>query len=176
MNLPLKIPKMQLAYGYVVEVGDPDGGFRVKIRLHHYDEADDQDYAIWARVTTPIAGTDYGMGSSRDWAAKGTRLLGVDAVVTKSFERIHRSNLIGMGVLPLNFADPDDFERLGLDGTETYDVTGISDDLKPGQGATHPKKAYVKLTDGSIYRSAIQPNAKVRTTSTSNTAPNRMRK
>ena len=60
MNLPLKIPKMQLAYGYVVEVGDPDGGFRVKIRLHHYNDADDQDYAIWARVTTPIAGTDYG--------------------------------------------------------------------------------------------------------------------
>jgi len=83
-----------------------------------------------------IGGTDYGMGSSRDWAAKGTRLLGVKAVVTKSFERIHRSNLIGMGVLPLNFSDPADYERINLDGSETFDVLGISNDISPRAEAT----------------------------------------
>ena len=71
-----------------------------------------------------IAGSEYGTGSSRDWAAKGTLLLGVKAVIAKSFERIHRSNLIGMGVLPLQFLDGDDAESLGLDGTETFDISG----------------------------------------------------
>ncbi len=71
-----------------------------------------------------IAGDEYGTGSSRDWAAKGTLLLGVRAVIAKSFERIHRSNLIGMGVLPLQFADGDDAESLGITGTETFDITG----------------------------------------------------
>ena len=61
MNLALNIPQMHLAYGHVLEVGDPDGGFRVKIKLHHYSDADDQDYAIWARVATPIAGAGYGV-------------------------------------------------------------------------------------------------------------------
>ena len=83
-----------------------------------------------------IGGDDYGMGSSRDWAAKGTRLLGVQAVVTKSFERIHRSNLIGMGVLPLNFADKADFEKLKDLHDATFDITGISGELKPMQTAT----------------------------------------
>ena len=80
-----------------------------------------------------IAGEDYGMGSSRDWAAKGTALLGVKAVVAKSFERIHRSNLIGMGVLPLQFPDGVSDETLGLDGTETFSITGLSDAIRPGQ-------------------------------------------
>ena len=71
-----------------------------------------------------LAGSDYGSGSSRDWAAKGTVLLGVKAVITKSFERIHRSNLIGMGVLPLQFLDGQDAESLGLTGTEVFDITG----------------------------------------------------
>jgi aconitate hydratase len=74
-----------------------------------------------------IAGSEYGTGSSRDWAAKGTLLLGVRAVIAKSFERIHRSNLIGMGVLPLQFADGQDASSLGLDGTETFDITGFGD-------------------------------------------------
>ena len=74
-----------------------------------------------------LAGTEYGTGSSRDWAAKGTQLLGVKAVITSSFERIHRSNLIGMGVLPLNFMEGENVETLGLDGTETYDITGLGD-------------------------------------------------
>ena len=74
-----------------------------------------------------IAGSEYGTGSSRDWAAKGTLLLGVRAVIAKSFERIHRSNLIGMGVLPLQFQDGQDAESLGLDGTETFDIVGQTD-------------------------------------------------
>ena len=74
-----------------------------------------------------LAGTEYGTGSSRDWAAKGTQLLGVKAVITASFERIHRSNLIGMGVLPLNFMEGESADSLGLDGTETYAITGLGD-------------------------------------------------
>ena len=80
-------------------------------------------------------GIDYGMGSSRDWAAKGTNLLGVKAVVAKSFERIHRSNLIGMGVLPLEFTNGESADSLGLDGSETFNLKGIDDDLQPGQSA-----------------------------------------
>ncbi|AIG64111.1 aconitate hydratase [Corynebacterium atypicum] len=72
-----------------------------------------------------LAGKEYGTGSSRDWAAKGTNLLGVKAVITESFERIHRSNLIGMGVIPLQFPEGESHESLGLDGTETFDITGI---------------------------------------------------
>ncbi|MCG8423289.1 MAG: aconitate hydratase AcnA [Proteobacteria bacterium] len=76
-----------------------------------------------------LAGVEYGTGSSRDWAAKGTLLLGVSAVIAGSFERIHRSNLIGMGVLPLEFAPGESRESLGLTGEETYDITGINDGL-----------------------------------------------
>jgi aconitate hydratase len=82
-----------------------------------------------------IGGEDYGMGSSRDWAAKGTRLLGVSAVITKSFERIHRSNLIGMGVLPLNFIDKADYDKLKDLTGATFDITGITGELKPMQTA-----------------------------------------
>ncbi len=88
---------------------------------------------------TPLivfAGHEYGTGSSRDWAAKGTRLLGVRAVVARSFERIHRSNLVGMGVLPLQFKDGEDATTLGLDGSELYDLTGIETTLEPMQHAT----------------------------------------
>ena len=79
-----------------------------------------------------LAGTDYGMGSSRDWAAKGTLLLGVWVVIARSFERIHRSNLIGMGVLPLTFAEGDNADTLGLDGTEVFDIE-VPDNLQPRQ-------------------------------------------
>jgi len=78
-----------------------------------------------------IGGKEYGTGSSRDWAAKGTLLLGVKAVIVDSFERIHRSNLLGMGVLPLQFLPGENAELHGLDGTETYDITGLSDDMEP---------------------------------------------
>ncbi|BCM93267.1 aconitate hydratase A [Abditibacteriota bacterium] len=82
-----------------------------------------------------IAGQEYGTGSSRDWAAKGTRLLGVKAVVAQSFERIHRSNLVGMGVLPLQFKEGVNAASLGLDGTETFDITGLTE-LKPQSDVT----------------------------------------
>jgi aconitate hydratase len=74
-----------------------------------------------------LAGKEYGSGSSRDWAAKGTRLLGVRAVIAESFERIHRSNLVGMGVLPLQFADGESVQSLGLTGHETFSVAGLAD-------------------------------------------------
>jgi aconitate hydratase len=80
-----------------------------------------------------IAGKEYGTGSSRDWAAKGTLLLGVRAVIAESYERIHRSNLIGMGVLPLEFEPGGSRESIGLDGEETFAITGISDGLTPGK-------------------------------------------
>ena len=73
-----------------------------------------------------LAGKEYGSGSSRDWAAKGTALLGVRAVIAESFERIHRSNLIGMGVLPLQFKDGENAKSLGLDGTEVFSIEGIT--------------------------------------------------
>jgi aconitate hydratase len=78
-----------------------------------------------------VAGKEYGTGSSRDWAAKGTRLLGVRAVIAESFERIHRSNLIGMGVLPLQFKNGTTRKTLRLDGSEVFHITGIRDRLKP---------------------------------------------
>ena len=89
-----------------------------------YDAA--QHYAAAGTPLVVLAGREYGTGSSRDWAAKGTALLGVRAVVAVSFERIHRSNLIGMGVLPLQFPDGESASSLGLDGTEAYDVAGIA--------------------------------------------------
>ena len=86
--------------------------------------------------TVIFAGQDYGMGSSRDWAAKGPKLLGVKAVVVESFERIHRSNLIGMGILPLQFKSGENVQTLNLDGSEIISITGFAEDLQPGQMAT----------------------------------------
>jgi aconitate hydratase len=92
-----------------------------------------------AEAKTPliiIGGKEYGTGSSRDWAAKGTLLLGVKAVVTESYERIHRSNLVGMGVLPLQFKAGDSRKTLGIDGSETFDLVGQTQELEPGQDIT----------------------------------------
>src|SRR6184192_1445080 len=83
-----------------------------------------------------LAGHEYGTGSSRDWAAKGTRLLGVKAVIAASFERIHRSNLVGMGVLPLQFFEGTNAQTLGLDGSEVFSISGLSESIKPGQQLT----------------------------------------
>ena len=84
-----------------------------------------------------FAGKEYGTGSSRDWAAKGTALMGVKAVVAESYERIHRSNLVGMGVLPLQFMEGQSAATLGLDGTESIDITGLENtDIRPKQGVT----------------------------------------
>jgi aconitate hydratase len=85
--------------------------------------------------TVVFGGEEYGTGSSRDWAAKGTQLLGVKAVIAKSFERIHRSNLVGMGVLPLQFAPGDSAASLGLTGVETFDIA-VPADIKPQQPLT----------------------------------------
>jgi aconitate hydratase len=88
-----------------------------------YDAA--QNYAAQNIPLVVLGGKEYGSGSSRDWAAKGTLLLGVRAVIAESFERIHRSNLIGMGVIPLQFPEGESASSLGLDGTEVFDITGI---------------------------------------------------
>jgi aconitate hydratase len=80
-----------------------------------------------------LAGKEYGSGSSRDWAAKGPRLLGIRAVIAESYERIHRSNLVGMGILPLQYLPGQNAESLGLTGFETFDIDGIASGLKPGQ-------------------------------------------
>ncbi len=94
-----------------------------------------------------LAGAEYGTGSSRDWAAKGTLLMGVKAVVARSFERIHRSNLIGMGVLPLQFLDTESVDSLGIDGTETFDLVGLEEgEVMPQQKVT----LRIKRSDGTI--------------------------
>ena len=107
------------------------------VTIHHpsgqqmsiYDAA--MKYAEEEVPLVVVAGKEYGTGSSRDWAAKGTRLLGVKAVIVESFERIHRSNLVGMGVLPLQFKDGLSYQELGFDGSETIDITGLSKGLEP---------------------------------------------
>ncbi len=110
-----------------------------------YDAA--QAYAETGTPLVILAGKEYGSGSSRDWAAKGTALLGAKAVITESFERIHRSNLIGMGVLPLQYPEGENAESLGLTGDETFDITGVTA-LNDG---TVPRTVHVKVTgpDGS---------------------------
>ncbi|MDE2269488.1 MAG: aconitate hydratase, partial [Betaproteobacteria bacterium] len=91
-------------------------------------------YIAEGTPTVIFAGEEYGTGSSRDWAAKGTQLLGVKAVVARSFERIHRSNLVGMGVLPLQFLGNDSWESLGIKGDETFAID-LGDTLRPQQDA-----------------------------------------
>jgi aconitate hydratase len=98
--------------------------------------------------TIVLAGKEYGTGSSRDWAAKGPLLQGVKAVIAESFERIHRSNLVGMGILPLRFAEGQNAESLGLDGSETFDVEGLSDKIKPQSEVTvNAKKSEGKVVE-----------------------------
>ncbi|MEM9288967.1 MAG: aconitate hydratase AcnA [Pseudomonadota bacterium] len=115
-----------------------EGGYTVHVttgdHMSIYDAA--MRYQEAGTPLVVIGGKEYGTGSSRDWAAKGTRLLGVKAVITESYERIHRSNLIGMGVLPLQFPDGVSRETLGLSGNETFDITGISGGLEPRQNLT----------------------------------------
>jgi aconitate hydratase len=103
-----------------------------------YDAA--MKYAEEGTPLVVLAGKEYGSGSSRDWAAKGTKLLGVRAVIAESFERIHRSNLVGMGVLPLQYPDGEDAESLGLTGEEAFTITGLGE-----EGAS--KEVSVKADD-----------------------------
>jgi aconitate hydratase len=95
-----------------------------------------------------FAGAEYGNGSSRDWAAKGTKLLGVRAVIAQSFERIHRSNLVGMGVLPLTLEEGTSWQSLGLKGDESVTIHGLSADLKPRQ----KMEATITFADGSVKK------------------------
>jgi len=112
---------------------------------------------LYQKTLTPLAilaGKEYGSGSSRDWAAKGTALLGVRAVLAESYERIHRSNLVGMGVLPLEFEPGESYRSLGLQGDETLDIDGLSDAIEPG--------ATVRVTATAADGSTIRFEAKVR--------------
>jgi aconitate hydratase len=113
--------------GYTVHLPDGD-------RLSIYDAA--MRYRDEGVPLVVIAGKEYGTGSSRDWAAKGTFLLGVQAVIAESYERIHRSNLVGMAVLPLEFLPGESAATLGLTGRERYDVTGVAEGLTPGKKLT----------------------------------------
>ncbi len=115
-----------------------DGGSE---KLAIYDAA--MKYKADGVPLVVFAGKEYGTGSSRDWAAKGTNLLGVKAVIAESFERIHRSNLVGMGVLPLQFKEAENAKTLGLDGSETFDITGLND------GASKTATVVAKKADGS---------------------------
>ncbi len=127
---------------------ETEGGWTVhlpdKKPMFIYDAA--MEYQKEGVPLVVIAGKEYGTGSSRDWAAKGPRLLGIKAVIAESFERIHRSNLIGMGIIPLQFKAGENLKSLGLTGFETYEITGIADDLTIG------KELGVKATsdDGKI--------------------------
>ena len=96
-----------------------------------------------------LAGKEYGSGSSRDWAAKGPRLLGVRAVIAESYERIHRSNLVGMGILPLQFESGQSAESLGLTGEEVFDLEGIRQMLE--QKFAQGRKLKVKTTDARVF-------------------------
>jgi aconitate hydratase len=116
-------------------LGGEEGGNTLHIpsgeKLSIYDAA--MRYQQEGTPLVVIAGQEYGTGSSRDWAAKGTNLLGIKAVLAQSFERIHRSNLVGMGVLPLQFKAGDDRKQLGLSGRERIDILGLSEaTLRPG--------------------------------------------
>ncbi|CAL1519788.1 aconitate hydratase AcnA [Chitinophaga sp. MM2321] len=120
------------------ELSPKEGGFTTMIPqgvvLSVYDAA--IQYAAAKVPLIILAGKEYGSGSSRDWAAKGTNLLGVKAVIAESYERIHRSNLVGMGVLPLEYVNEETAASLGLSGTESYSITDIAQDLTPGKIVT----------------------------------------
>jgi len=129
--------------------GNPQQATRVGEKMSIYDAA--QLYKSDGVPLVVLAGQEYGTGSSRDWAAKGTNLLGVKAVVARSFERIHRSNLVGMGVLPLQFKEGDSAQTLKLDGTETFDIAGLSPALKPQQDLT----LHITRKDGAKQQLAV---------------------
>lgn len=125
LMLPANADGSRIEGGYTLHNGE---------QMAIYDAA--MKYIAAGTPTVIFAGEEYGTGSSRDWAAKGTKLLGVRAVIAKSYERIHRSNLIGMGVLPLQFKGDDTLTALNLTGEETFDINGIDESLKPQQDVT----------------------------------------
>ena len=143
-NIRIKNQMVKDFAGNVVEGGltihQPDGE-----RLAIYDAA--MKYEAEKVPLVVFAGKEYGTGSSRDWAAKGTKLLGVRAVVAQSFERIHRSNLVGMGVLPLVFEEGTSWQTLGLVGDETVSIRGLGETLKPRQ-TLH---ADIRRSNGDVF-------------------------
>jgi aconitate hydratase len=147
-NIRIKNFMMKGADGNIPEGGMtkhwPDGE-----QMSIYDAA--MKYQEEGVPLVVFAGAEYGNGSSRDWAAKGTRLLGVRAVVCQSFERIHRSNLVGMGVLPLTFEDGASWESIGLKGDEKVTIRGLQGDLKPRQKLT----AEIVSSDGALQRISL---------------------
>ena len=136
LMVPLKADGSRIEGG--VTVLQPSGE-----QLSIYDAA--MKYIAQGTPTIVFGGEEYGTGSSRDWAAKGTQLLGVKAVIAKSFERIHRSNLVGMGMLPLQFKGVDTVDTLGIKGDETYDITGLDGEIRPQQDVT----LVIHRSDGS---------------------------
>ena len=104
------------------------------------------EYQKRAENTVVFAGQEYGTGSSRDWAAKGTKLLGIKAVIAESFERIHRSNLIGMGVLPLQFKEGFDRKKLNIKGTELFTIVDVEKGIEPREDID----CQIKYADGKI--------------------------
>jgi len=142
-NIRIKNQMVRDPSGNVVEGGytlfQPSGE-----KMFIYDAA--QKYAAEGTPLVVFAGKEYGTGSSRDWAAKGTKLLGIRAVIAESFERIHRSNLVGMGVVPLVFQGDTSWDSLGLKGDETVSIKGLSGELKPRQTLV----AEIKSSDGSV--------------------------
>ena len=123
-----------------------------------YDAA--QNYKEQGTPLVVLGGKEYGTGSSRDWAAKGTRLLGVKAVIAESFERIHRSNLIGMGVIPLEFPAGESWKSLGLDGTESFDLSGIT---AMNDGETTPDTIHVVATKENGEKIEFDANVRIDT-------------
>ncbi|WP_400263385.1 aconitate hydratase AcnA [Sphingobacterium sp. SG20118] len=144
------------------KIVDKEGGFSIYFPSGEvktvYETA--MEYQKTHTALIVLAGKEYGSGSSRDWAAKGAFLLGVKAVIAESFERIHRSNLVGMGVAPLVFTDGQNAESLGLDGTEVYDILGLADNLTPHKllhvKATHPSGKITEFKVQARMDSAIE--------------------
>jgi len=129
------------------QLAEKEGGYTKHIpsgeEMTVFDAA--QKYREENTQLVVLGGREYGSGSSRDWAAKGTFLLGIKAVIAESYERIHRSNLVGMGVLPLQYANGESAESLGLDGSEKFSITGISEGLSPSKKLS----AVAKKSDGT---------------------------
>ncbi len=144
------------------KIADREGGFSKYFPTNEiktvYETA--MDYQKDQTPLIVLAGKEYGSGSSRDWAAKGAFLLGIKAVIAESFERIHRSNLVGMGVAPLVFVDGQNAESLGLDGTEFFDISGLADNLYPHKilevKATHPNGKITEFKVKARMDSAIE--------------------
>src|SRR5690606_35165300 len=144
------------------KITDKEGGYTTHFptgeTLSVYDAA--MKYMQNETPLVVLAGKEYGSGSSRDWAARGANLLGIKAVIAESFERIHRSNLVGMGVVPMVFPKGENAETLGLDGTETFTISGLSENLTPHKllevKATKADGSVVSFVSEARFDSAIE--------------------